>query len=210
MHSMMAPPAPSQPAPVSPKSKANNRNQPTNLLKQDIEKMGFIQLKARCGMEGLSTFGTKKQLLGRMRHHLKSQKKLSKKNKKKIQSNKNKIKMKNISSNSTVGSSSITSSTSSSTNAKNFRRIERKNKVDSDYITVTGSQGTAHTFYDNPDEDPELRDLDPKEDDMYSHLIPTNVDDSDVRAGSIIVHREQPSFCTRIYIYIEYTHMCVC
>ena len=64
-----APPPPMAQPPISPRSKKNQQN----LLDQDIEAMGFIQLKARCGMEGLSTFGTKKQLLGRLRQHLQKQ-----------------------------------------------------------------------------------------------------------------------------------------
>eukprot|EP01084_Bolivina_argentea_P255992 430824_1 len=60
---IVAPPPP-MPEPESPSSNQQN------LLDQDIETMGFIQLKARCGMEGLSTFGTKKQLLGRLRQHI--------------------------------------------------------------------------------------------------------------------------------------------
>lgn len=58
---VMAPPPP-MPEPETKK--------PPNLMEVDIETMGFIQLKARCGMEGLDTFGTKKQLLERLRQHL--------------------------------------------------------------------------------------------------------------------------------------------
>eukprot|EP00484_Ammonia_sp_Unknown_P030416 CAMPEP_0197036816 /NCGR_PEP_ID=MMETSP1384-20130603/14199_1 /TAXON_ID=29189 /ORGANISM="Ammonia sp." /LENGTH=1484 /DNA_ID=CAMNT_0042467033 /DNA_START=103 /DNA_END=4557 /DNA_ORIENTATION=+ len=60
---MMEAPPPPMPEPESQKNEQN-------LLEQDPESMGFIQLKARCGMEGLSTFGTKKQLLSRLRAHL--------------------------------------------------------------------------------------------------------------------------------------------
>jgi len=63
------PAAPYAPPPPMPEPETKK---PLNLMEVDIETMNYIQLRERCSLEGLATFGNKRQMLDRLRHHLSS------------------------------------------------------------------------------------------------------------------------------------------
>eukprot|EP01083_Nonionella_stella_P217700 781414_1 len=54
----------------APPANDSHKSKQSNLLSPDVDSMGWSQLKERCGMEGLSTLGTKKQLLFSLRQKL--------------------------------------------------------------------------------------------------------------------------------------------
>lgn len=213
--------------PVSPRSKKNQQN----LLDQDIESMGFIQLKARCGMEGLSTFGTKKQLLGRLRQHLQKQGNSVNSNnngnsnangttKNKLKTDHNvmtkpngaKHKKKNYSTqvNSYQNSQpkkNITNNNNNNNNGNKFNNnmnnkmnnngnnTINKPKRNSNNNSPVKSNKNANTSWNayNPDEDPELQDVDPDKDDFFKPIATGNDSDDGQPErrpmGSVIYNR---------------------
>ena len=213
--------------PVSPRSKKNQQN----LLEQDIESMGFIQLKARCGMEGLSTFGTKKQLLGRLRQHLQKQGNgvTSNNNNNSNGNSKNKLKTdhnvmtkpngakhkkKNYSTqvNSYQNSQPKKNINSNNNNGINKTKRNSNNNTpvsrNSNNNTPVKSNNNGNSSWNayNPDEDPELQDVDPEKDDFFKPIATGNNDDSDDepnRQGSVIYNRgPKPK---KLISNIEYT-----
>eukprot|EP01083_Nonionella_stella_P033345 91276_1 len=54
----------------APPANDSHKSKQSNLLSPDVDSMGWSQLKERCGMEGLSPLGTKKQLLFSLRQKL--------------------------------------------------------------------------------------------------------------------------------------------
>merc|ERR1712228_7119 len=180
-------------APPAPLDEPQKKEKP-NLMEQDIESMGFIQLKARCGMEGLSTFGTKKQLLARLRLHLNPNKPISPKSV--ITKPSINPKHKKNAYSTSVNAGRTTSNTPTSPKTKispKFKIAPKSPKTQPISPKISSNLPTTNTTKVsgfNPSED-DLHDLDPTKDDFFKPIATVNDEidsDDEIRAGSVVVN----------------------
>merc|ERR1712233_148444 len=149
---------------------------------------GFIQLKARCGMEGLSTFGTKKQLLARLRLHLNPNKPISPKSV--ITKPSINPKHKKNAYSTSVNAGRTTSNSNTPTSPKPKFKIQPKSPKTQPMSPKSSALPSNPTILNkfNPSED-DLHDLDPTKDDFFKPIATVNDEidsDDEIRAGSVV------------------------